>query len=91
MSRQMKWVIGVGAAAFAVAVVFLTMQQSAHRYEVCVTFQGRSNCATAAGSAPEEAIQTAHTTACALLAGNREENIRCLDSTNRTVRQIAGE
>jgi hypothetical protein len=82
--------MGVGALVFVGVLVALTMQQNAHRYEVCVTYKGRTNCATAAGRVPNEAIQSAHTAACALLAGNREENIQCLDTSNRTVRELLG-
>ena len=42
-----------------------------------MAFQGRSNCATAAGHTAAEATETAHNTACGPLARGMNETIAC--------------
>lgn len=47
------------------------------RCEVCITFNGRTECRTGLGRDREGAIMSAQTAACAVLAIGREENIKC--------------
>ena len=54
-----------------------TMSQARYRVELCIDYQGRSNCATASGSSDQFAIQAATTNACATLASGVTEVLQC--------------
>ena len=58
-------------------VVFSTMDLGGHSCEVCMTFQGRTNCAKANGTTREEAQRTATDTACAPISGGMTDTIQC--------------
>jgi hypothetical protein len=88
MSPRLRWFLILLAAAFVAVLVFSSMQQSEHRYEVCVSFGGSTHCAVASGATPDAAIQSAKTTGCALLTASRDENIRCLERPPASVREL---
>ncbi len=90
MSTRMKVIVGTVAAMLLGAVVLLTVNQSQHRYEVCVTFNGHRYCALAAGRTPEEATQAAHAVACTMLTSNREENMVCMQMQPTSIRRLSG-
>jgi hypothetical protein len=76
MKRSTKITLAVIAL---VIVLFFYMSTARAREEctVCVEFQGRSNCATAAGSTTAEATETAQNTACGPVASGMNESIAC--------------
>ncbi len=88
MNKQTK--AGVGAAAIGLfgLIVYSTLQQSAHKVEVCVNFRGQSHCATAAGETREAAVSTAQQIDCSLLANGRDENMACLAVAPASVRDV---
>lgn len=88
MSTGIKLIIAVGAMALVAALVYLSFQHDQVRYEVCMDFQGRQRCAIASGQTREEAIRAAQTAACTLITSGRDENILCLDSPPRSVREL---
>ncbi len=45
--------------------------------EVCVTYNGRTRCGTAAAPEKNEALRTATTAACATLTSGRAESMDC--------------
>lgn len=67
------------AVVIAIIALFLYMSVAGATQEctVCMEFQGRSNCATAAGHTAAEATETAHSTACGPLASGMNETIAC--------------
>ena len=67
------------AAVIAVIMLFFYMTTAHANQEcnVCVEFQGKSNCASALGSTVAEATETAHKTACGPLARGMNESIAC--------------
>ena len=67
------------AVVIAIIVLFFYMSvaRATEQCEVCMEFQGRSNCATAAGHTAAEATETAHNTACGPLARGMNETIAC--------------
>ena len=78
--RTMKRSTMITLAVLALIVVlFFYMSTASAREEctVCMDFQGRSNCASAAGSTPAEATQTAHSTACGPITTGMNETIAC--------------
>ena len=67
------------AVLAAIVALFFYMSTARANQEctVCIEFQGRSNCATAAGSTAAEATETAQSTACGPLARGMNESIAC--------------
>ena len=58
-------------------LVYSTMGLQGYSCEVCITFNGRTNCAKASGTSREEAQRTATDTACAPITGGMSETIAC--------------
>ena len=70
--------ITLAVVALVVALFFyMSTARANQECTVCMEFQGRSNCATAAGSTVREATETAHNTACGPLARGMNETIAC--------------
>ncbi len=67
------------AAVIAVIMLFFYMTTARANQEcnVCMEFQGKSNCASALGSTVGEATETAHRTACGPLVRGMNETIAC--------------
>ena len=53
--------------------------------EVCMTFNGRTQCAKASGTTREEAQRTATDTACAPISSGMTESIQCSNTTPDSV------
>ncbi len=88
MSTPMKLGIAAGTIALIALLAYLSLQQDQVRYEVCMEFRGRERCATASGQSPEEAIRAAQSSACVLITSGRDENILCLDTPPKVIRQV---
>jgi len=56
---------------------YMSTARATEECTVCMEFNGRTNCATAAGRTPAEATETAHTTACGPIASGMNESIAC--------------
>jgi hypothetical protein len=67
------------------ALVYSTMDLQGYSCEVCITFNGRQNCAKASGTSREEAQRTATDTACAPITGGMSETIACSNTTPDSV------
>jgi hypothetical protein len=65
-------VLAAGAFFF-----YLSTAHATEQCEVCMQFNGRSNCAKAAGRTVDQATEGAHTTACGPLVGGMNETIAC--------------
>ncbi len=66
--------VGVGFAGF---LLWSTLSAQQAECTACVTFNGKTNCATASAETPAEATRQAVTTACGVLAAGMDESIRC--------------
>jgi hypothetical protein len=77
MSKKAKWTLTLIVLALMGFMVYSSMARVQKRCEVCVVFNGRRNCARAAGGSEGEARQGAQTTACGTLASGMDESIRC--------------
>lgn len=75
----MKIALAVIAVILVVAaLMFFAMQgQTAHSCEVCIEFNGRTQCRTAKGPTIQEASRTAADNACATLATGMTDSMRC--------------
>lgn len=76
MKRSTKITLAVIAAIIAL-FFYMSTARATQECTVCVDFNGRSNCATAAGSTVAEATQTAHSTACGPVVSGMNETIAC--------------
>jgi len=65
------------ALAFAALLLYSTLSVQKAECEVCVSFNGRDNCATARGTDELEATRSAQTTACGPIAAGMSETINC--------------
>jgi len=69
--------IAIGVIVFIGMVVYSTFGLRRHRVEVCMEFNGRTNCRTAAGETPDRARTAAIQNACALIASGVGDSIAC--------------
>jgi hypothetical protein len=65
-------VIAIGGMFF-----YMTTAHASQECEVCMEYNGRTNCAKAAGRTADQATEGAHTTACGPLASGMNETIAC--------------
>ena len=63
--------------AFAALLLYSTLSGPKTECEVCVSFNGRDNCATARGGNELEAQRSAQSTACGTIASGMAESINC--------------
>ncbi len=68
-------------AAILAVIVYSSMNLASKRVEVCMAFNGQTNCRTASGSSEEFAMRSAITNACAGIASGVTETIGCEGST----------
>jgi hypothetical protein len=77
------------AILFALAVlatlIYSSMNLRQYSCEVCITYQGQNNCATASGTSREEAVRTASDVACAPIANGMTESIQCSNTPPKSV------
>ena len=64
---------------------------SRFRVEICIAFQGRTQCRTARASTHNEALRTATDNACSLLASGQSEFERCRNTPPSTEKWLSGE
>jgi len=79
----MKKPVLVGIAIVGVILgimIYSMMNLSSHRVEVCIQFNGLTNCKIARGATQEDAIRTATTNACGEIAGGVTDTMACLRS-----------
>ncbi len=63
--------------AIAGLFFYMTTARASTTCQVCVTYGGRSNCATAVGSDEKDAREGAQTTACGPIAAGMDASIAC--------------
>jgi hypothetical protein len=74
-ARAALTLLAIGA--FGALLYGTALSHSRVRCEVCMEFEGRSDCRASRGQTREDAIQDAVGTACAILAGGVNETIQC--------------
>jgi hypothetical protein len=78
----------IAVVLFIGLLVYLSLGQKQYRAEVCVEYQGRQNCRTAAGPSREQAVRTATDNACATIASGMTESMQCSHSKPLSVRYL---
>ena len=58
-------------------MTFLMLDLRQNRVEVCMSFNGRTNCSTASGPTRDEALRTATHAACTLIAAGVTDSQAC--------------
>ncbi len=82
-------IVGIIFIAVVLAVLlFSTMNLAKFRVEVCVTFNGRSDCRIASADTEEHALRTATSNACGLLASGVTDSLACEHSVPTSVRWL---
>jgi hypothetical protein len=78
MTKGMWAALGVLVFVALIGVMtFLMMDERQHRVEVCMAFNGRSNCSIASGASQDEAQRTATHAACTLIASGVTDSQAC--------------
>lgn len=88
MSKPTKFAIAAAFIGFLVLLVYSSLRLGQVRVEVCMSYQGRSNCGRAAAPTEEEAIRTAADNACATLASGMTESIACSRTPPASIRRL---
>jgi hypothetical protein len=66
-------------------VVYSTMSPSPYRVEVCLVFNGSTNCKIASGATEEFAMRAAITNACGEIASGVTDTIACQNTLPKSV------
>ena len=69
-------------------LLYSTMNLAKFKVEVCVTFNGRSDCRIASADTEEHALRTATSNACGLLASGVTDSLACEHTVPTTVRWL---
>jgi len=81
--------IGVVFVIGVVAVlIYSSMHVAQYRVEVCVNFQGRSECRTASADTQDHALRSAHSNACALMVSGVTETMQCENTSPASVKWL---
>ena len=87
--KKTTW-LGILFAVLVVGyLVISSFQRQAFKCQVCITFKGRQDCATGAAQSEMEAMRTATTTACAVIAGGVIESNQCENTPPDTVQWLS--
>jgi hypothetical protein len=65
------------AGAILGVIVYSSLDLASHRVEVCMEWNGRTNCKIASGSTREFATRTAITNACAEMVSGVTDTLAC--------------
>jgi hypothetical protein len=84
-------VLFAGAVLAAILYTSLGGANSKYRVEICITFQGRTECRTARAATRMEAQRTATDNACSLMAGGQSEFERCRNTPPTSEKWLSGE
>jgi hypothetical protein len=84
-------VIFVAIVLGAILYTSLAGANSKYRVEICITFQGRTECRTARASTHDEALRTATDNACALMASGQSEFERCRNTPPTSEKWLSGQ
>lgn len=86
MNKRFWLLGGFFLAAVLAFLIYTTMGHGRVRCEVCITFQGRTACRTAAASSKEEAMRAALQNACALISSGVTDSIACQNTPPNSIR-----
>jgi hypothetical protein len=90
--KNLKWgvMIFLAAIGFIAALFYNSMSYSQYRVEVCMEFDGKSNCRTALGATEELAMRTAVDNACAMIASGMTNSMACSAKQPTSIKWLKG-
>lgn len=75
-------ILGIAFLLIVIGVIVYSTMNLAHfRVEVCVQFNGHTQCRTASADSEEHALRAATSNACAIIASGVTDSIACEHST----------
>lgn len=77
-----------GIIAFVGLLLYFTLGLRKNRVEVCMSYQGRTNCAIASAETKDQALRTASSNACAVIASGMTDSLACERSTPVSVKWL---
>ncbi len=83
-----KWPVIIGAAFIVIflgAMAYSTLGNTKEHCEVCITFNGRTNCGNSAANTREQAERAATDLACNGLTSGMTELMQCQNSPTRVI------
>jgi len=86
--------VAVAFVALVIGAILYTSlggSNSKYRVEICIAFQGRTECRTARAATHNEALRTATDNACSLMAGGQSEFERCRNTPPTSEKWLSGE
>lgn len=89
MNKRLVLMIVLAGIAFVGALIYNTMSYGQYRVEVCMEFQGRTNCRTSLGKTEETALRTATENACATIASGMTESMACDRTPPKSVKWLS--
>ena len=75
----------------AILYTSLAGSNSKYRVEICITFQGRTECRTARAATHNDALRTATDNACTMMASGQSEFERCRNTPPTKENWLSGE
>ncbi len=85
IKRSTKALVIAGVLALVGFVIYGSMARVERVCELCIEFNGRTECRRGAGATDQEARDAALTAACGILAFGMDEAIRCRNRPPKTV------
>lgn len=80
--------ITLGAILFIGLLAYSSFGNRKNRVEVCMEFNGRTNCRVASGPNRQQALRAATENACALIASGVGDSIACQNKTPLSVKYL---
>ncbi|HXI41929.1 MAG TPA: hypothetical protein VNH83_18240 [Bryobacteraceae bacterium] len=80
----------VFVAGVLIVVIYTTMGNARYRCEVCISFQDRTACRTAAAATDTQALRTATENTCAQIASGVTDSMACENTPPQSVKWLAG-
>ena len=85
MGRAAKTIFALVVVGFVAFIIFSTMGLDRFTCQVCLTYQGRTDCAGASGTTEMEARRTAIDVVCANLTSGVTNTIACTNTQPQSI------
>lgn len=83
--KQTTWLALAFVAIVVAFIAYSTFHQERVRCQVCMSFNGHTDCRTASAASRQDALRAAISNACAQLASGVSESVRCESSQPQSV------
>jgi hypothetical protein len=69
-------------------IIYSTMNLAKYRVEVCMEFNGKTQCRIASGDSEEHAMRSAASNACATIASGMTDSMSCEHANPKSIRWL---